>query len=136
MSDVVKHSARLFRCWPSFLVSDLGASVAYFRDKLGFEVSYQIDDPPFATLSRDNLVVLLRRTEQPVAGLANQRVEPSEADVYIQVSDVDQLHAELRERGADVLSEPTTRPYEHRDFAVRLPDGYLLLFWNIVEQTP
>jgi uncharacterized glyoxalase superfamily protein PhnB len=46
-------------------------------------------------------------------------------DVYVYVDDVDGLHAELVERGADIIVPPTTQGYGMYEIRVRDPFGYV-----------
>jgi catechol 2,3-dioxygenase-like lactoylglutathione lyase family enzyme len=47
---------------PFFIVKDLPASIAYYRERLGFEVDFQgpDDDPYYAGVSRDGIGVMRR----------------------------------------------------------------------------
>ncbi len=47
---------------------------------------------------------------------------------YLYVDGVDDLYAEFLARGADLKGPPVDRPYDSRDFEVRLPDGRTLVF--------
>jgi uncharacterized glyoxalase superfamily protein PhnB len=55
-------------------------------------------------------------------------------DVYVYVDDVDALHAELVERGADLLHGPVEQAYGLRELRVRDPHGYVLAFGTLLEQ--
>ena len=48
--------------------------------------------------------------------------------LYIDVDDADALYAEAKEAGGKFEQEPTTQPYDMRDFSLRDPNGYLLIF--------
>jgi uncharacterized glyoxalase superfamily protein PhnB len=43
---------------------------------------------------------------------------------YLDVDDVDALHARAVAAGADVLKPPTDEPWGHRELALRSPDGH------------
>src|SRR3954468_21515481 len=47
---------------PFFIVKDLQASIAYYRERLGFQVDFQgpDDDPYYAGVSRDGIGVMLK----------------------------------------------------------------------------
>jgi catechol 2,3-dioxygenase-like lactoylglutathione lyase family enzyme len=55
-------------------------------------------------------------------------VPPDMFDVYFWVDDVDDLYAELTERGAELVHGPVAQGYGLREFRVRDPDGYILAF--------
>jgi uncharacterized glyoxalase superfamily protein PhnB len=54
-------------------------------------------------------------------------------DLYIYVDDVEVLHAEFVERGADILSPPVDTEYGLREIRVRDPEGYVLAFGKVPE---
>jgi uncharacterized glyoxalase superfamily protein PhnB len=49
-------------------------------------------------------------------------------DLYVYVDDVEALHAELSERGTEILAEPGDTAYGMRELRVRDPHGYILAF--------
>lgn len=44
------------------------------------------------------------------------------------VSEVDQLHDELVQKGAEVVVPIGDRSHGHREFVIRTPDGHRLMF--------
>lgn len=44
------------------------------------------------------------------------------------VRDVDAYYREIVARGAEVIEEPTDRPYDIRDFTIRDPNGVSIVF--------
>ncbi|KGT80439.1 hypothetical protein MA20_07520 [Bradyrhizobium japonicum] len=105
-----------------FVVSDITASLAYYRDVLGFEVTFEYGRPPsYACLCRDEVGLHL------LAAAATKRM-PGHGGICIFVSDVDQVYAELSGRGARLLNRPEDRDYSMRDFDVVDADGNQLTF--------
>ena len=105
-----------------FVVSDITASLAYYRDVLGFEVTFEYGQPPsYACLCRDEVGLHL------LAAAATKRM-PGHGGICIFVSDVDQVYAELSGRGAGLLNRPEDRDYGMRDFDVVDADGNQLTF--------
>lgn len=103
-----------------FTVRDLAASVAHYRDALGFTATFQYGEPAFyACLCRDEVLIHLR---------AGTRWTPGNGAVAVFVKDVDALHDELIARGARVLKPPQNYPYGMRDFDVADLDGNQLTF--------
>ena len=100
-----------------FTVRDLAVSVAYYRDALGFTVTFQYGEPAFYTcLCRDEVAIHLR---------AGTRWMPGNGAIAVFVKDVDAL---LIARGAKVLKPPQDYDYGMRDFDVADPDGNQLTF--------
>jgi uncharacterized glyoxalase superfamily protein PhnB len=106
-----------------FTVRDLMASIAYYRDKIGFEVTFQYGEPPFyACLCRDEVSLHLRDASKNAEWVAGNGA------IVVFVDDVDSLHGDLVKRGAKVLQAPRDYAYGMRDFDVADPDGNHLTF--------
>ena len=125
--------AQLTGCWPCLIVSDLATNIEFFCGKLGFQLGYHEPELKFAMLVRDQIIFLLRGTDEDASVLANARFHPETwdedfepYDVSVSVDDVDALFGELLDRGAEPAAVEV-RPYG-RDTSVRLPDGYVLVF--------
>src|SRR5579862_4996436 len=85
---------------PILFVRDVSASAAFFREKLGFAIDFLYGAPPFyGSVSRDGVCLHLRCVHQPnFAELAAREVSLILAT--IEVSDVQGLFEELKDRGA------------------------------------
>ncbi len=104
-------------------VRDIARSVAYYRDALGFTVTFQYGEPTYyACLCRDNVSLHLR------SGEAGRAWVPGNGAVAVFVEDVDALYRELVARGAHALKPPQDYAYGMRDFTVKDPDGNDLTF--------
>jgi catechol 2,3-dioxygenase-like lactoylglutathione lyase family enzyme len=53
----------LERMCPFFIVSNVAQSIAFYRDKLGFEYQEPDDEPFFAVVGRDGAQLLLKSGE-------------------------------------------------------------------------
>lgn len=105
-----------------FVVSDIAASLAYYRDVLGFQVTFEYGQPlSYACLCRDEVALHL---------LASSRTKrlPGHGAICVFVRDVDQIYAEVSGRGAKLLNQPEDRDYGMRDFDVVDADGNQLTF--------
>lgn len=105
-----------------FVVRDITASVAHYRDALGFDVTFEYGEPIYyACLCRDEVQLHL------LAGSATKRL-PGNGGLCIFVRDVDAAHAELAARGAQVIKPPADYAYGMRDFDVTDLDGNQITF--------
>jgi catechol 2,3-dioxygenase-like lactoylglutathione lyase family enzyme len=105
-----------------FVVSDVPASVAHYRDVLGFEVGFLYGEPTFyAGVERDEVGIHFQAARE------SKRL-PGQGAANIFVTEVDALYAEFKARGARLLNEPRDRPYGMRDFDLLDPDGNHLCF--------
>ena len=103
-------------------VRDIAASIAYYRDTLGFAVTFEYGQPTFyACLCRDEAALHL------VAANKTKR-EPGHGALCIFVQDVDALYAELVARKARVVKPPQNYDYGMRDFDVVDLDGNQIFF--------
>ena len=111
-----------------FSVADLAASLAWYRERLGFAEAFQWGDPPFyAGVCRGAAAIHL--TSDP-----ERRAELGRSTVALTVDDADAAHRELVDRGATVTVVIDDRPYGMRDFMVEDPDGNRLAFGSILEE--
>lgn len=113
---------------PILFVRNVEAASEYYRDRLGFAVDFLHGDPPFyGSVSRDGVCLHLRHVGQPnFAELAMR--EESLILATIAVNGIKTIHAELEERGADIVQPLTTQPWGGVDFQVRDPDGNCISF--------
>jgi catechol 2,3-dioxygenase-like lactoylglutathione lyase family enzyme len=111
------------------LVQDVERSATYYRERLGFEIEgYDALPEHYAFARRDNCHVHFAHWEGVRRPPNCELVPPDMFDLYVYVEDVDALHQELRDRGADVIQEPTLQEYGLYEIRVRDADGYVLAF--------
>jgi len=104
-------------------VTNIAASMAYYRDALGFDVAFDYGEPTFYVgLCRDEVTLHLRAAAQQPSWVAGNGA------VAIFVDDVDTLHDELAVRGARIVKPPQDYAYGMRDFDVDDLDGNRLTF--------
>jgi len=113
-------------------VADVGRSLAFYRDMLGFEVEATYEDPPYATLARAGARLSLAEQghaaeDRPgVSMIAPADPSRLAAILVLEVSDCLGAHRELAGAGVRFLAEPYSPPWGgHRCFAVD-PDGNLV----------
>jgi catechol 2,3-dioxygenase-like lactoylglutathione lyase family enzyme len=136
--------AGMHRTIPALPVREMGAAVAFYVERLGFEVLHR--DGGFAVLRRDEAVLHLWEAgdeewrsrgdlvERPVCSGAASFLSGT-ASTRIEVADVDGLYEELR--AAEVL-HPVSRDgvddtdFGTREFATLDQDGNLVTFFQWV----
>lgn len=115
---------------PSFIVSNVERTIAFYRDKLGFETRFQQPekDPFFAIIGRDGAQIFIK-AERDIAPVPNHtRHRHLRLDAFVSVPDPDALAAEFAEHGAS-FSEPLKDTSDGlRGFEIKDPDGYVLFF--------
>jgi len=111
---------------PQFLVDDLGAAIAYYRDCLGFQTDF-VYESFYASVSRDGSSIHLKCAPKAVADRTHRK-QNEHIDAYVGVRGIETLFNELKSKGAHIIRELEERPWACKDFYVEDPDGYLLCF--------
>ena len=115
---------------PFFIVSNVDQTIAFYRDKLGFETRFQQPDgsPFFAILGRDGSQIFVK-SDKDAPPLPNPKRNPEMRwDAFVFAPDPDELAAEFAERGA-AFSMPLQDTHDGlRGFEISDPDGYVLFF--------
>jgi catechol 2,3-dioxygenase-like lactoylglutathione lyase family enzyme len=114
---------------PFFIVSDVPAALSFYRDRLGFEVTFQepAEKPFFAIVNRGRAMIMLK--DVGVDPLPNYQREPSARwDSYLYVPDPDALAAEFASRNIE-FAKPLNDTHDGlRGFELMDADGYVLFF--------
>ena len=115
---------------PSFIVSDVDETIAFYRDQLGFETRLREPDenPFFAIIGRDGAQIFIK-SDKDVSPLPNSKRHPfMRWDAFVYVPDPDALAAEFADHGA-AFSKPLEDTHDGlRGFEICDPDGYVLFF--------
>ena len=127
MSTVtVQRAAHLTGIAPQFLVDNLDRAIAYYCDKLGFELDF-VYESFYASVARDGFAIHLKHG--PIlAAEREHRKQNEHLDAYISVSGIRGLLSELEIRGAQVIKPLEERPWGCLDFYVEDPDVHILCF--------
>lgn len=124
-----QRTATLTGSAPVLLVRDLEASVAHYRDALGFERVTTFGDPIyFAIARRDGCAIMLRLADDPNAVVPLWKVQDKLVNAYFWVDDAEALYRELQERGATIDYELYDTSYGVREFGINDVDGYDIAF--------
>lgn len=113
-------SVEFLKAIPQLPVTDLEKSVAYYRDALGFRVTWYFDES-FVCIENGAAVLFLYAAEEAAGGDV----------VSLPVADAESALGVFRQSGAEVMGDLEFMPWGTREFQVRDPDGHL---FRIVEQ--
>lgn len=133
---------------------DMAASVAFYRDQLGFTMKESWPDenaPMWCNMLLGGQSVMLGGAMDPeqlgemcahdpgALPIAQKLAEAFRdhpagvgVSVYLEVDDVDAFDRTVRDRGVTPLREPVTQFYGIREILVDDPDGYRLVFYTAV----
>ena len=125
-----KAAAKLTAICPTFVVKDVVATAEYYRDVLGFKIlGYFLDPPVFAMVARDVAEIHFGKIDANSEPAPNSvRRKGLGTDAYIWTNDLDALHAELKERGANITEGPIQRVYNCLELVVEDLNGFRLVF--------
>ena len=115
---------------PCFIVKNVPAALAFYRERLGFAVTYQGPEPDdifFGIVERGAAMIMLKAVG--VDALPNRKRHPwAPWDAYVCVPDPDALAAEFSSRNVE-FSEPLKDTHDGlRGFELKDADGYVLFF--------
>ncbi len=106
---------------PEIPVADLAASLAYYRDRLGFNVDWSEDGVGLACLSRGETRMFMANAEYRSGTGARGPML-----LWLNLSDraeVDALHAEWAAGGARITDPPEAKSYKLYEFFAEDIDG-------------
>jgi catechol 2,3-dioxygenase-like lactoylglutathione lyase family enzyme len=118
---------------PFFIVRDVPAALAFYRDRLGFEITFQgpaPDDIFFGIVCRGGAQLLLKAVGVAPQPNYTRDIKRGIArwDAFVVVPDPDALAEEFASRNVE-LSEPLKDTHDGlRGFELRDADGYVLFF--------
>jgi catechol 2,3-dioxygenase-like lactoylglutathione lyase family enzyme len=115
---------------PFFIVSDVEQTIAFYRDKLGFETRLREpnENAFFAIIGRDGAQIFVK-SDKGVSPLPNATRHPyMKWDAFVHAPDPDALAADFATRGASFNSMLRDTNDGLRGFEICDPDGYVLFF--------
>ena len=119
---------------PFFIVKDLQASIAFYRERLGFQLDFQGPDGDayYARVSRDGIGIFLKAILPEVLPCPNHTRHPwARWDASIYTLDPDTLFAEFRPRGVSFVKELSFIDDALWGFELTDADGYVLAFFQV-----
>ena len=117
---------------------DPSASLAFYRDTLGFEVRNDVEYGGLHWITvgpagqPDTAIVLYPPaatpgvTDEERHTIAEMMAKGTYASINLATKDLDSTFERVQARDAEVVQEPTDQPYGIRDCAVRDPAGNLI----------
>lgn len=118
---------------PFFLVRHVPSSLAFYRDRLGFEITFQgpaPDDIFFGIVRRGGAQILLKAVGVEPQPNPTRDIKQGTArwDAFVDVPDPDALAAEFVSRQVEFVEPLQDTDDGLRGFALEDADGYVLFF--------
>jgi uncharacterized glyoxalase superfamily protein PhnB len=111
--------AQLSRIAPEIPATDLRASIRYYEQMLGFHLVMEMPGGDYAIVERDDVAIHLYHDDSAAS---------SPMGVHIFTEQLDELQAELKQRGTRLSQEIVRKPWGNRDFRVTDISGNQLKF--------
>lgn len=118
---------QLQRAMPVLDCTDMARSIAFYKEKLGFDARVWGEPVSFAIMQRGLVTLALAQVAPGKAAVSRNWA------AYVHVVDADALYAEFLAHGVAVPEPPETRDYNCRDFLVDDPDGHMIAFGHVIE---
>jgi catechol 2,3-dioxygenase-like lactoylglutathione lyase family enzyme len=118
---------------PFFIVKHVPAALSFYRDRLGFDITFQGPDPDdifFGIVQRGAAMIMLK--DVGVDPLPNYKRDVKNGwarwDAYLHVPDPDALAAEFSSRSVEFSQALKDDDDGLRGFELKDADGYVLFF--------
>ena len=108
-------------------VKDLKTETEYYTDKLGFDHDFSAPGWEFLSFGIFKLMLGECSDEMTAEATGNHSWF-----AHCLVEKVDEVYAEFLERGAQILSPISDKPWNIRDFSVVTPDGHRIVFGQLL----
>jgi catechol 2,3-dioxygenase-like lactoylglutathione lyase family enzyme len=118
---------------PFFIVRSVPTALAFYRDRLGFDIMFQGPEPDdifFGIVHRGGAMIMLKAIGVDPAPNHQREIGQGTApwDAYMNVPDPDALAEEFHSRNVEFLQPLMNDHDDLRGFTVKDADGYVLFF--------
>jgi catechol 2,3-dioxygenase-like lactoylglutathione lyase family enzyme len=118
---------------PFFIVKSVPAALTFYRDRLGFDITFQGPEPDdvfFGIVQRGGAMILFKEVGVDPVPNYTRDIKQGIArwDAYVSVSDPDALAAEFTSRNVEFLQPLGDTEDGLRGFELKDADGYILFF--------
>ena len=125
--------AEVFGIAPLFIVKSVPAALAFYRDRLGFDITFQGPEPDdifFGIVERGGAMIMVKDVGVDPVPNYTRDVKQGIArwDAYLHVPDPDALAAEFSSRDLEFFEPPRDTSDGLRGFELQDADGYVLFF--------
>ena len=119
---------------PCFAVADVSATIHWYETELGFSGDPFPNFEPyvFGILRRDGAEIFLMRIEGYTKPDLYNRRDGGVWDAYFRIQGLEAFYAAVKDR-LDIRQPLRRQPYGLSEFEVRDPNGYILVFSELIE---
>jgi uncharacterized glyoxalase superfamily protein PhnB len=125
---------RLTSTAPCFPVADVGSTIRWYEQNLGFEGHRFPETEPhaFGILVRDQIEIMLQRIDGYKKPALYQERNGGVWDAYIRMRGVKEFYESIRNK-VEIVRPLQRQFYGDSEFEVKDPNGYVLVFSELIE---
>lgn len=119
---------------PTFVVSDVGETIRWYQEQLGFTAYPFPEKPPyvFAIVSRDHVEIMFQGLPYYEKTQLYSLRRGGVWDAYIRMEGVKEFFESLKDR-VEIVLPLRQQPYGDWEFEVKDPNGYILVFSELID---
>jgi uncharacterized glyoxalase superfamily protein PhnB len=125
MLSARRFKPKLARVAPEIPVTNMDESLIHYTTKLGFEVEMKMPAGDYVIVTRDNVALHL---------FQDRAKRHSPISLHIFTSGLEELFAELHDRGAQVSQRIVRQPWGNRDFRITDSSGNEIKFTELLSE--
>jgi lactoylglutathione lyase len=118
---------------PNLMVNDVEETIEYYTDVLGFTLLMTVPETgklDWAMVKRNDVVIMFQTKKRLSSGLPRMASEKPGGGLtfYIKVDRISEIHEELFNNEAEIISDLESTFYNTIEFSVVDVNGYILTF--------
>jgi catechol 2,3-dioxygenase-like lactoylglutathione lyase family enzyme len=119
------RASRIKKMSPQLIVKDIGHSIQFYTNKLGFDVDFRYEDFYAAIIKEGHSIHL--KSGKPSIDERKSRRENEDVDIVFSVDNIGDLYEQYSNRSVEFIQRLRDMPYG-KEFYVTDPDGYIIAF--------
>jgi catechol 2,3-dioxygenase-like lactoylglutathione lyase family enzyme len=125
---------KLLTASPTFPVADISTTIRWYEGVLGFTIYPFPPDPPhvFAIACRDGIEIMFQRIEGYLKPDLYRLRSGGVWDAYIRMEGVKDFYEAIKDK-VEIKLPLRKQPYGDWEFEVRDPNGYVLVFSEMLD---
>ena len=115
-------------------MADVGATIRWYEGELGFQGDPFPSSEPFVfgILRRDDIEIMLQRVDGYAKSDLYSRREGGVWSAYFRIKGLTELYEAVKDR-VDIKQPLRRQPYGLSEFEVQDPNGYILVFSELID---
>jgi uncharacterized glyoxalase superfamily protein PhnB len=102
---------------PELPVLDIEKAQAYYKEVLGFEIAWTLEDKTMGAVGREGIAIFFRK-----------QAHPTPSQHWIFAIDIDATYQEMKTRNANIVDDIENKPWGLRQFTIEDLDDHRFTF--------